>query len=122
MEVAHARALVLAHGWNATVYQTLNRGIDHWYSRAGDAFVGYVARAGVRVVAGAPVCAESRLAAVVTEFEQDAARAGQRVCYFGAGDRLERVRGAMPTSASVVLGAQPIWHPAVLARTIASRA
>lgn len=117
-----ARALVLAYGWNATVYQTLNRGIDHWYSGAGDAFVGYVARAGVRVVAGAPVCAESRLRAVVTEFEQDAARAKQRVCYFGAGDRLERVRGAMPTSASVVLGAQPIWHPAVLARTIASRA
>jgi phosphatidylglycerol lysyltransferase len=117
-----ARALVLAHGWNATVYQTLNRGIDHWYADAGDAFVGYVTRAGVRVVAGAPVCAESRLAAVVTEFEHDAERLGQRVCYFAAGDLLERVRSAMSTSASVVLGAQPIWHPAGLARTIANRA
>lgn len=111
----------MAHGWNATVYQTLNRGIDHWYTEAGDAFVGYVTRAGVRVVAGAPVCAETRLPAVIVEFERDAAGAGQRVCYFAAGERLERVRRTMSGSAEVVLGAQPVWHPAVLARTIATR-
>jgi phosphatidylglycerol lysyltransferase len=119
-----ARALVLAHGWNATVYQTLNRGIEHWYADAGDAFVGYVARAGVWVVAGAPVCAESRLAQVVSEFERDAARAGCRVCYFAAGERLERLRRSMSASpsAEVVLGAQPVWRPAILARIIKHRA
>jgi phosphatidylglycerol lysyltransferase len=117
-----ARALVLAYGWNATVYQTLNRGIAHWYAEAGDAFVGYVARAGVRVVAGAPVCAESRLAEVAFEFERDAARAGEHVCYFAAGDRLERVRRAMSTSAQVVLGAQPVWRPAALTQIISRRA
>jgi phosphatidylglycerol lysyltransferase len=113
--------LVLAHGWNATVYQTLNRGIDHWYTAAGDGFVGYVTRAGMRVVAGAPVCPEAQLPAVIAEFERDAAGAGQRVCYFAAGERLERVRRTMSGSAEVVLGAQPVWHPAVLARTIATR-
>jgi phosphatidylglycerol lysyltransferase len=121
MEVARARDLVLAHGWNSTVYQTLNRGIDHWYAAAGDAFVGYVIQAGVRVVAGAPVCAEARLPAVVAEFEADATAAGQCVCYFAAGDRLEIVRRTMPASAEVLLGAQPVWRPAVLAETITER-
>jgi phosphatidylglycerol lysyltransferase len=121
MGVERARDLVLAHGWNATVYQTLNRGIDHWFAADGDAFVGYVDRAGVRVVAGAPVCAEARLPAVVAEFEHDAAAAGRRVCYFAAGDRLEIVRRAMPPNAEVVLGAQPVWRPAALAATIAVR-
>jgi phosphatidylglycerol lysyltransferase len=43
------------------------------------------------------------------------------VCYFAAGERLERVRRTMSGNAEVVLGAQPVWHPAVLARTIATR-
>jgi phosphatidylglycerol lysyltransferase len=117
--IERARALVLAHGWNATVYQTLNRGIDHWYAEAGDAFVGYVTHAGVRVVAGAPVCDVARLPAVVAEFERDARAMGHRVCYFAAGERLEGVRRDM---SAVVLGAQPVWRPAVLAETVARRA
>jgi phosphatidylglycerol lysyltransferase len=108
----------MAFGWNATAYQTLNRGIEHWFSDAGDAMVGYVARAGVRVVAGAPVCAVDRLPAVIDEFE----RAGDpRVCYFGAGERLESVRRARAPVATVLLGAQPVWHPAHLVQTIAGR-
>ena len=49
-----ARALVLAHGWNAVAYQILNPGIRHWFAAAGDAVVGYATYAGMRVVAGAP--------------------------------------------------------------------
>jgi phosphatidylglycerol lysyltransferase len=112
----------MAFGWNATAYQTLNRGIEHWFSEAGDAMVGYVAQAGVRVVAGAPVCAVGRLPAVVDEFERAAARAGdQRVCYFGAGERLESVRRARAPVATVLLGAQPVWHPTRLVHTIMGR-
>jgi phosphatidylglycerol lysyltransferase len=114
----------MAFGWNATAYQTLNRGIEHWFSADGDAMAGYVSRAGVRVVAGAPVCAVERLPAVVDEFERDAARAGDRhVCYFGAGERLESVRRAPPHSpvATVLLGAQPVWHPSHLFQTIVGR-
>ena len=29
---ARARALVLAHGWNATAYQILNPGSLHWFA------------------------------------------------------------------------------------------
>src|SRR6185295_6789226 len=81
---SRARRLVLAYGWNATAYQILNPGIDHWFSAAGDAVVGYVRRHRVRVVAGAPVCAEDRLAGVVDEFGAAARLHGDRVCYFGA--------------------------------------
>ena len=78
--VRRARDLVIEHGWNATAYQIVNPGIRHWFSSGGDAVVGYVRRAGVRVVGGAPVCAAERLADVAGEFERDANRAGDGVC------------------------------------------
>ena len=106
------RALVLRHGWNATAYQIVNPGIAHWFSAARDAVVGYVTRAGVRVVAGAPVAAEDRLEAVAREFEADAARTGTRVCYFGAEARLERIFAGDVSHDFVLLGAQPAWDPA----------
>lgn len=107
-----ARALVLAHGWNATAYQILNPGIAHWFSPGGDAVVGYVEHAGYRVVAGAPVCAADRLLDVVAEFGAAAHAAGRRVCYFGAGERLQRElvpRGGWSVAS---VGAQPSWDPA----------
>lgn len=110
-ELARARAIVLAHGWNSTVYQLLNPGFERWYDPAGDALVGYRSYGGVRVVAGAPVCAEGRLAAVTAAFERDAAAAGERVCYFCAEGRLERLLAASPRHSAVLLGAQPVWDP-----------
>lgn len=110
-EVARARALVQRHGWNATAYQIVNPGIAHWFARAGDAVVGHVTTHGVRVAAGAPVCAPHRLSDVTREFEDDAARAGQRVCYFGAERRLLDVT-SRSGHAAVLLGAQPWWNPA----------
>lgn len=108
---ARARGLVLSHGWNATAYQILNPGIAHWFAAAGDAVVGYVDHAGVRVVAGAPVCAAPRLLDVVAEFGDSARQAGRRVCYFGAGDRLERELAPTGQWSAASLGAQPSWDP-----------
>ncbi len=117
---ARARELILAYGWNATAYQILNPGIEHWFSNAGDAVIGYVAQAGTRVVAGAPVCSAARLPAVVEEFCADAA--GQHVCYFGAGSRLEAL--LVPTGRWSVasLGAQPSWDPSGWPAIVATRA
>jgi phosphatidylglycerol lysyltransferase len=112
LSAACARAIVLRHGWNATAYQILNPGIDLWFSAAGDAVVGYVTHAGVRVVAGAPVCEAARLPAVAREFEEEAAARGERVCYFGAGTRLESALREGPRRSTVLLGAQPLWRPA----------
>jgi len=117
-----ARELILAYGWNATAYQILNPGIEHWFSRLGDAVIGFVSQAGTRVVAGAPVCSAERLPAVVNEFGASAAAAGEHVCYFGAGSRLESL--LMPTGKWSVasLGAQPSWDPSGWPAIVASRA
>jgi phosphatidylglycerol lysyltransferase len=106
-----ARRLVLEHGWNAVAYQILNPGMCHWFARAGDAVAGYARFAGVRIVAGAPVCAPDRLTAVAAELEDDAAAHGERVIFFGAGGRLETVYATRHDHCLVALGAQPTWEP-----------
>ncbi|HEU5217305.1 MAG TPA: phosphatidylglycerol lysyltransferase domain-containing protein, partial [Gemmatimonadales bacterium] len=113
---------MLACGWNATAYQILNPGIAHWFPAADDAVVGYVLRRGVRIVAGAPICAEARLPEVADEFAADAARAGARVCYFGAESRLEEVCRNDARYARVLLGAQPVWEPGGWPALVAGRA
>jgi phosphatidylglycerol lysyltransferase len=119
---SRARDLILHHGWNATAYQILNPGIAHWYSSQGDAVIGYVTQAGTRVVAGAPVCREERLAGVVAEFGAVTAEAGLHVCYFGAGSRLESLLVPTGRWSAASLGAQPSWDPAGWDRILAARA
>lgn len=106
-----ARALVLAHGWNAVTYQVLNPGIEHWFPPERDGVVGFARSGRTRVVVGAPVCAAHRLSAVAAAFEADAARARERVLFFGAGARLESLLGGRGGHALVSLGAQPAWDP-----------
>ena len=108
-DLDRARALVLRHGWNATAYQILNPGIRHWFSSDGEAVVGYVRSWQMWVAAGAPVCAPDRLGAACAAFEAEVANHGARVCYFGADTRL---RASHPGASEVLLGAQPVWHPA----------
>jgi phosphatidylglycerol lysyltransferase len=106
-----ARQIILAHGWNTTSYQILNPGIKRWFSRAGDAVIGFDTAVGVRVVAGAPVCAGARLAEIAGEFEGEAKLENERVCYFAAESRLESVYENAATHAKFLLGAQPVWEP-----------
>lgn len=116
-----ARDIVIRHGWNSTSYQLLNQGFEHWYPAAGDALVGYVETGRTRVVGGAPVCAPERLEAVAREFEIEAASAGARVCWLGAGARLAtELRDSAHGHARV--GAQPWWRPAGWDAIVAERA
>ncbi|HEX2640540.1 MAG TPA: DUF2156 domain-containing protein [Pyrinomonadaceae bacterium] len=110
--VTRARELVLTYGWNSTSFQIVNPGISRWFSDRGDAVVGYVPAAGVRVVAGAPVCDKDRLPEVAKEFEGDAKSHGQQVCYFCAERRLESAVSESPTHSKFLIGAQPVWRPA----------
>lgn len=109
--MARARALVLAHGWNATSYQIVNPGIKLWFSAAGDAVIGYVLARRTRVVAGAPVCRLDRLPTVLEEFERECAEDGERTMYFGAEGRLEGALRPSRGHSMVLLGAQPAWDP-----------
>lgn len=101
----------MEHGWNATAYQIVNPGIDHWFSARGDAVVGFARYAGFRVVAGAPVCSVDRLSEVVSEFEKESTRAGDRIVYFGGEERLETTLPDSPSHSRALLGAQPAWNP-----------
>ncbi len=109
MNIQLALDLVLQYGWNATSYQILNPGIEHWFSESGDAVIGYVRHYGVRIVAGAPVCPTERLVEVVQEFEAVGGKGP--VCYFGAEERLAEALELRPPRARIVLGAQPAWNP-----------
>ena len=110
----------MQHGWNATSYQIVNPGIAHWFSRKGDAVVGFTTYAGVRVVAGAPVCSVDRLAAIIEEFESDARRQNHGVVYFGAEARLDASLTASKSHSLALLGAQPAWHPSRWDSTVSS--
>lgn len=102
----------MQYGWNATSYQIVNPGISHWFSRNNPAVVGFTSYAGVRVVAGAPVCSIDSLSSVIGEFESDTRTARERVCYFGAEARLEHALLESTSHSRVLLGAQPAWNPA----------
>jgi phosphatidylglycerol lysyltransferase len=117
--VARARELVLRHGWNSTSFQIVNPGIERWFSRDGEAVVGFVRSNRVRVVAGAPVCEKERLAEVVKKFEASAKKKGEKVCYFAAESRLESLVSGDPAYNKFLLGAQPAWHPAFWGDNIA---
>jgi len=107
-----ARDLVMKYGWNTTCFQIVNPGIEYWFGPDGESVVGYVSSGGVRVVAGAPVCTEERLAGVTTAFEKASASNGLSVCYFGAEARLDSLLRGASDHSHVLLGAQPVWHPA----------
>lgn len=114
--IIRARKLVLEQGWNAVCFQILNPGFHYWFSPEGDAVVGYVHDPvrRVRIVGGAPICSEERLPRVVKDWEADSRRAGDRVCYLCAADRLSETLRRDPFAtphASIALGAQPIWNP-----------
>jgi|KBSSwiStaDraftv2_1062776.scaffolds.fasta_scaffold24940_5 phosphatidylglycerol lysyltransferase len=118
--IARARKIVLAHGWNSTSFQIINPGIRRWFSALGDAVVGYVTSAGVRVVAGAPVCSKDRLAAVAIEFEADADANNERVCYFCAESRMESIFADSADHTKFLLGAQPVWEPTAWPKIVAA--
>jgi phosphatidylglycerol lysyltransferase len=119
---SRARELVLRFGWNSMAYQILNPGMRRWFPADGQGVVGYVLPGSYRVVAGAPICAGERLDHTAQAFAAEARRQGQRVCYFGAQDRLAEVLEASGPFARLPLGAQPYWNPADWPAIIAGKA
>lgn len=106
---AKARTLVMRYGWNSVAYQILNPEMEHWFSEDGEAVIGFVRRNGVRIVAGAPICEEGQLASIIAKFEKIAQTQGERVCYFGATDRLRKALGENSFHSALPIGAQPVW-------------
>lgn len=107
-----ARDLVIKYGWNSTCFQIVNPGMEYWFGPDGESVVGYVSSGEVRVVAGAPVCSFKDLKNITAQFEADTAEHNKTVCYFGAEGRLESLFRNSTDHSFVLLGAQPVWHPA----------
>src|SRR2546423_13388178 len=116
-----ARSLILEFGWNATAYQILNPGMALWFTERRDGVIGFVRHGRTVVVGGAPVCALDRLDAIAAEFDRAARARGYKVCYFGAGDRLDNLYAADPGWSRVLLGAQPAWDPRSWSDAVARR-
>lgn len=64
------------------------------------------------MVAGAPVCREKVLLQVAQQWEFETESAKQKVCYFGAGERLKEQLAPYSEYSIAALGAQPVWNPA----------
>jgi phosphatidylglycerol lysyltransferase len=111
----------MAYGWNATAYQILNPGIDHWFSPDEPGVVGYTRRGNVMLAAGEPACAPESLARVAAAFEKFASVNGCRVCYVCAGERMRGLFVGSPRHATVAIGAQPIWNPQEWPKLVQSR-
>jgi phosphatidylglycerol lysyltransferase len=110
-KVQSARELVMRYGWNATAYQILNPGIQHWFHPNGEAVVGYLRKHRYLLVAGAPVCAAGDLSAIAQAFEQYAARQSCRVCYVCAAQRLRDLFQHSPRHCEIAVGREPVWNP-----------
>ena len=121
-DLLRARDLIVRFGWNAMSYQILNPGIRRWFTPDGDGVVGYVEAYGYRVVAGAPVCDPTRLSEIVLSFQHDADVARKHICYFGAEEDIAGIMGGLGKVAQMLLGAQPVWHPADWKSRVSSKA
>lgn len=121
-ERERVREIVRRWGWNGTSYQILNPGFQFWIDPVHDAAVGFVARNGVRVVGGGPVCSDERLGAVMHGFEADSTGAEEGAVYFCAEDRLARLAADEPRRMTFPIGAQPTWQPDELLHAFSARA
>jgi lysylphosphatidylglycerol synthetase-like protein (DUF2156 family) len=107
--------LVRRHGWNATSFQVLERGFEYWFD-GGDACVAYIDTGDAWVAAGAPLCADGRMAEVTQRFLASASARGRRACFFCVEQRFLRYTELSSTP----IGEQPIWDPTRWPETLAS--
>lgn len=99
--------LLRRHGWNATSFQAIEPGFRYWFDPEGDAAVAYLDTGRAWVVAGAPIAAIERCAAVGKRFAEEAGRQDRRVVFFATEPRFLE---AAPMR-SLAIGEQPSWDP-----------
>lgn len=109
-------ALLQRFGWNATSFQVLEPQFRYWFV-GDDAVVAYVQTGRSRVVAGGPICDESRLDEVTKRFIRHSREEGFRVCFFPVEERLlDRI-----DLFALQIGVQPWWDPSRWSDVLASR-
>ncbi len=107
--------LVRKHGWNATAFQTLERGYAYFF-HGSDACVAYVDTGGGWVAAGAPIAASGELRSVALAFVESARAAGKRAAFFATEQRFRDALGDELEYLSI--GEQPVWDPCDWAKIV----
>ena len=110
--MSRALELLREHGANATSFQTLEPGLEHWFAGA-DACVGYVDTGRSWVALGEPIAPADRIAAVSREFVDAAAEAGCRPRFFAL-----EAPPPIDGMTSIIIGEQPFWDPARWPETV----
>ena len=105
------------HGWNASSFQTMERGFRYHFLGV-DACVAYVDTGRAWVAAGAPIAAAERLDEVAGSFVAAATAAGRRALFFGTEARFAE----RPQFRALLVGEQPVWDPGDWPRTLAGAA
>jgi phosphatidylglycerol lysyltransferase len=110
---ARVSALVRSYGWNSTSFQLLEPGLRYFFEGE-DAAVAYVETRRAWIAAGAPLCAEERLAAVSGAFVEAARAAGRRACFFSTEERFT----SQVALSSLLIGEEAVWDPAAWPETV----
>ncbi len=113
------RRLVLAHGTHACSYQILDPGLEHWLAADGGAAVGFVRSGRTWIAAGAPIAPGDGVLAAARAFAQAATAAQAQAIWFLCESGFGPSRGGA-RSASLRIGAQPVWSPAALCHEFAT--
>lgn len=111
----------MQYGWNTMAYQILNPGISLWFNGRRDAVVGYVSTRTHVIVAGSPIAAGELLDDTAAEFVRFVSAQHKKVCFFGAQERIAAILSRSAPVSSILLGAQPVWAPDELLRTIQTK-
>jgi lysylphosphatidylglycerol synthetase-like protein (DUF2156 family) len=104
--------LLRAHGVNATSFQTLEPGLEHWFTERGDGCVAYVDTGRAWVALGEPIATADRIGEVIDEFVAASMDAGRRPRLFG-------VEAPVDGLGNLAIGEQPLWRPAGWPETLA---
>jgi len=106
-----ALALIQSFGRTGIAFQSLGRGLNHWFAtdEAGDrGVVAYFDTGSAWVAAGEPIAATDNTIPVAEAFVDAARGRGRRVAFFAT----EGILASSPRFRRLQIGEQPVWDPA----------
>ena len=106
-----AARLLDKFGYETVCFQTLQRGMNLWFSKRHLGMVGFVDAGRHWITAGSPIAYSDRIGNIAEEFERFAHQRHRRVCYVCVESRNVKHLAAAGRG-KLIIGAIPIWNPA----------
>ena len=105
-----AQRLLDTFGYETVCFQTLQRGMNRWFSKQHVGMVGFVDVGTHWITAGSPIAPSDRVAEIADEFEGFARQRKRHVSYVGVEGRNIQYLEAGGRG-KLVIGATPVWNP-----------